>query len=278
MIRIVTDSSCDIPPDLVADHRIEVVPLTIRFGTEEFVDGVDLDPPAFWQRLAAAERLPETAAPSAGAFLDAYTRLADEGAPGVVAVCLSSALSATYQSAVIAAEQVGERLPVRVVDSRAVTMALGLQVLEAAQAAEAGADVDQVADAALQATARTNLYAALDTLEYLRRGGRIGGAQALLGSLLDVKPLITFSDGVVAAAGRVRTRRKAVAALTGRVAELAPRLRRLAILHGDAPDVETFAATVREAAGGLEPIVAQLGPVVGTHSGPGTLGVAYLLD
>ena len=277
MIRIVTDSSCDIPADLTDLHRIEVVPLTIRFGAEEFVDRVELDPPSFWRRLADFESLPETAAPSAGAFLDAYERLAQEGASGVVAICLSSALSATYQSAVIAAEQIADRVPVRVVDSRAVTMALGLQVLAAADAAEAGAGLDEVAETALGAAASANLYAALDTLEYLRRGGRIGGAQALLGSLLDVKPLITFTDGVVAAAGRVRTRRKAIAALTSRVAELAPRLRRLAVLHGDAPDVEAFAAAVGEA-GSREPIVAQLGPVVGTHSGPGVLGVAYLLD
>ena len=277
MIRIVTDSSCDIPTELVARHRIEVVPLTIRFGDDEFVDRVELDPPSFWSRLAAAEGLPETAAPSAGAFLDAYRRLADEGASGVVAICLSSALSATYQSAVIAAEQIADQVPVRVVDSRAVTMALGLQVLEAAQTAESGASLEEVAEVALDAAGGANLYAALDTLEYLRRGGRIGGAQALLGSLLDVKPLITFADGVVAAAGRVRTRRKAVAALTSRVAELAPRLRRLAVLHGDSPDVEAFAAAVAEA-GGIEPVVAQLGPVVGTHSGPRTLGVAYLLD
>ncbi len=278
MIRLVTDSSSDLPPEAVSRHGIEVVPLTVRFGDVEFVDRVELDAGRFWSELAAAERLPETAAPSVGAFLDAYDRLAAEGATGIVAICLSSVLSSTYQSAVIAAEQWAVSVPVKVVDSRAVTMALGLQVLEAAEAAAAGADIDEVANAALAATSRTNIFAALDTLEYLHRGGRIGGAQALLGSLLDVKPLITFADGAVAAAGRVRTRRKAIGAICARVSELAPRLRTLAVLHGSATDVDSFVAAVRTAAGGLEPLVAQLGPVVGTHTGPGALGVAYLLD
>ncbi len=277
MIRLVTDSSCDLPPDLVERHRIEIVPLTVRFGDVEFVDRVDLDPAGFWARLARAERLPETAAPSVGAFLDAYERLAAQGATGIVAVCLSSVLSSTYQSAVIAAEQWDGPVPVKVVDSRAVTMALGLVVVWAAEAAEAGASLEEVARGALDRASRVNLFAALDTLEYLHRGGRIGGAEALLGSLLDVKPLITFADGAVAAAGRVRTRRKAIAAICARVAELAPRLRSVAVLHGSADDVASFTAAVAEA-GGVQPWVAELGPVVGTHTGPGALGVAYLLD
>lgn len=273
MIRLVTDSSCDLPPELAERHRVEVVPLTIRFGSEEFVDRRDLGSSEFWMKLRTAASLPETAAPSAGAFLDSYRRLAGEGADGVVAVCLSSEISATYQSAVIAAEQ--SPIPVKVVDSRTVTMALGLQVLGGATVAEAGGDLASVTEACLEAVEKTEVLAALDTLEFLKRGGRIGGAQAFIGGLLDLKPLISFEGGVVSAAGRVRTRSKAIAALTDRVASVADRIEAVSVFHGDAPDVGVLVDRV--AAVSPDPILAELGPVVGTHSGPGIVGVAYRL-
>ena len=277
MIRIVTDSSSDIPAHLIDDLRIEVVPLTIRFGAEEFVDRVELSPAEFWRRLTSEDRMPETAAPSAGAFLDAYGRMAESGASGVVAICISSDMSATYQAAVIAAEQAAGTIPVKVVDSRAVSMALGFQVLEAARAAEAGETLEGVAAAASAAVESTNVYAALDTLEFLRRGGRIGGAQALIGGLLDIKPLITLGEGSVQAAGRVRTRSKARDAVAAEVARLAPRLKAVAVLHGATPDLDPLVDAVRRAAPGVEPVLAELGPVVGTHAGPGVAGVAYRL-
>lgn len=168
MISIVTDSSSDLPPDLAAAHGITVVPLTVRFGDEEFVDGRDLDSDGFWQRLSESPTLPETAAPSPGAFYQAFIDAAASGAEGVVAVCLSGALSATYQSAVIAGEKAAGKIPVRVIDSRAVSMALGFQALAAAGARSGG--LDEATAAAAQAVPRTNLVAALDTLEFLRRG------------------------------------------------------------------------------------------------------------
>lgn len=277
MIRIVTDSSSDIPAHLVDEHRIEVVPLTIRFGDEELVDRVELSPAEFWRRLTSEDRMPETAAPSAGAFLDAFRRLGDEGASAVVAICISSDMSATYQAAVIAAEQASADIPVKVVDSRAVSMALGFQVLEAARAAEAGETLEGVAAAATAAVGSTNVFAALDTLEFLRRGGRVGGAQALIGGLLDIKPLITLGGGTVQAAGRVRTRSKAREAVAAEIARLSPQLRAVAVLHGATPDLDPLVEAVRRAAPGVEPVLAELGPVVGTHAGPGVAGVAYRL-
>lgn len=277
---MVTDSSCDLPPDLVSSARIIVVPLTVRFGSEEFVDGVDLSPPQFWSRLRTASQLPETAAPSVGRFLEAFVNLRSAGLEGAIVICLSSELSGTYQAAVLAAERL-EGFPVKVVDSRSVSMALGLQVLDAATHAAVGESVAEVAEVAQVNATKANLLAALDTVEYLRRGGRIGGAQAFIGGLLNVKPLITFSNGVVAAAGRVRTRSKAIEALLERVRQLAPQLRSLAVvhggLHGHGDQVDTFADSVSQAAG-RKALAASLGPVVGTHSGPGVLGVAYLLD
>jgi len=276
MIGVVTDSSCDLPTVLVSSARIVVVPLTVRFGSEEFVDGVDISPPQFWSRLRTATQLPETAAPSVGGFMEAYANLRSGGATGAIAICLSAELSGTYQAAVLAAERV-EGFPVKVVDSRAVSMALGLQVLDAATRAAAGASLAEVAKAAQANPNKANLLAALDTVEYLRRGGRIGGAQAFIGSLLNVKPLITFTDGVVVAAGRVRTRSKAIEALLDRVRQLAPRIRSVSVIHGGAGEVDSFVDSVSQAAG-RPALAASLGPVVGTHSGPGVLGVAYLLD
>ena len=273
MIRLVTDSSCDLPANLVERHRITVVPLTIRFGSDEYVDRRDLTSHEFWMKLRTAAALPETAAPSAGAFLEAFADLAAQGATGVVAVCLSSEISATYQSAVIAAEQAD--IPVRVVDSRMVSMALGFQVLAGAAAAENGGNLGAVTDACLAAAARTDIMAALDTLEFLKRGGRVGGAQAFIGGILDIKPIIGFANGVVSAAGRVRTRSKALAALIARVEDLAPTLDAVAVIHGDAPDVEGLTARVRQVVADIDVVVSEIGPVVGTHSGPGIIGVAY---
>ncbi len=274
MIRVVTDSSCDLPDELAATHSIEIVPLTIRFGDEEFADRSQLTHAQFWEKLKISPDLPETAAPSAGTFGETYGRLAEAGAEGIVVICLGSNLSGTYQAAVIAAERTLP-VPVQVVDSGNVSMALGFQVLEAARAAARGGSLERVAEAALAARERTNFVAALDTLEYLQRGGRMGTAQAFLGGLLNVKPLITMENGVVAAVGRVRTRSKALAALADRVTAMGPRIQEVAILTGDSPDVEAF----RQQLSSVVPtnLIAGIGPVVGTHSGPGVLGFAYRL-
>ncbi len=273
MIRVVTDSSADLPLDMRDRLAVTVVPLTIRFGDETFTDGVDLDHDGFWAKLAGSDGLPETAAPSAGAFMDAYQALADAGADGVVVITLSARLSATHQSAVIAAENLAARIPVMVLDSQTVSVALGLTVIAAAEAARDGADLDDVV-AAARATADTvDILAVLDTVEFLRRGGRIGGAQAVIGGLLDVKPLITVEDGVVAAAGRVRTRSKARAAIVERATAHAS-APRMAVFHGGASDIDRLVEEVRLVAG-EHVFVAELGAVVGTHAGPGTLGVAY---
>jgi DegV family protein with EDD domain len=263
-----------LPEQLAATHRIQIVPLTIRFGDSELLDRRELRPIEFWERLKTSQRLPETAAPSAGRFRDAYEQLAEEGATGIVTICLSSSLSGTFQAAVIAAEQT-QAVPVKVLDSRSVSMGLGFQVLEAARAAARGDDLAGVASTALANRDRTNLVAALDTLEFLQRGGRIGNTQAFLGGLLNIKPLITIEEGVVAALGRVRTRSKALTALVDHLAALGPSVAEIAILSGDSPDVEELRLRI----GGLAEthLVTGIGPVVGTHTGPGVLGIAYRL-
>lgn len=272
MIRVVTDSAADLPPEVRARLGITVVPLTVRFGNETFTDGTDLDAASFWSRLETSPGLPETAAPSAGAFIEAWEGLAAKGAAGILVVSLSSRLSATHQAAVIAAENF-RGVPVRVVDSRTVSMAQGLVAIAAAEAAGTGSTLDDVAAVTLDAAAEVDILVALDTVDFLRRGGRVGGAQAMIGGLLDVKPLLTVADGVVAAAGRVRTRSKARAAIVDRASDHSP-APRMAVLHGGSDDIDAVVEAIR-AAVGEHVIVAELGPVVGTHAGPGTIGVAY---
>ena len=276
MIRIITDSSCDLPDEVVERYRLTVVPLTIRFGDEDFVDREELSKDDFWAKLTSGEVTPETAAPSVGRFQEAFSRLSNEGADGVVVICLSSEISATHQAAVLAVESYGGGIPVRVVDSRLVSVALGLVVVEAAAAAEAGATIDETQRIAVEAAANSNLLATLDTLEYLKRGGRIGAAAAFFGNLLDLKPLITFADGVVSAAGRVRTRRKAVAAILEHLDGVVARVESLALVHSDPDDLESFKEEVAARYPGTT-MLARLGPVVGTHAGPGVIGIGYRL-
>lgn len=274
-VRIVTDSACDLPKALLAEHRIEVVPLTIRFGQDEFTDGVDLSTAEFWKRCAAASRLPETAAPSPGAFQAAYERLSDEGAEGVVTVTLSSELSATYQSALLAADAVKDRVEVRVVDSRLVTAAEGLLALEAATTAATGASVADVAAHTASRVADADLVGTIDTMDHLVKSGRLSGAKAVFGSMLSVKPILTVRDGLVVEGGRQRTRARALEYLATRAESAAP-FDWLAVGGGDADDL----GVIVERLAGIETahpmIVTEIGPVVGTHAGPGIVGVCWL--
>ncbi len=273
-VAVVTDSSSDLPADLAAEHGIEVVPLTIRFGSEELVDRRDLTPAQFWSRCAASSVLPETAAPAPGAFQAAYERAAERGADGVVCVTISSKLSATISAASTAAEAVRGQLPVRVVDSRSVTMGLGMITLAAARAAEAGGTLDAVTAAAEELVPRTRVYGTLDTLENLKKGGRIGAAQALLGSLLSVKPVIEVRDGEVEPGPKQRTRTRALAWLADKVAADAP-TGDVAVISGEAPDVDTLCELLSRGLPRERLVVADLGAVIGTHAGPRTIGVAY---
>ncbi|NIA23987.1 MAG: DegV family EDD domain-containing protein [Gammaproteobacteria bacterium] len=267
-----TDSACDLPEEIIAAHDIEIVPLTIRFGEETFLDRIELSTPSFWHRVRSAESLPETSAPSAGQFLETFERLASHNADGIVVISLSSRLSATHQAARVASEQV-RSIPVKVIDSQNATTALGFQVLEAARAAASGADLDQVADAARDAVPKTKAFAVLDTLEFLRRGGRIGAAVAFFGTALQIKPMIELAEGIVVPAGRVRTRSKALAAVAARIVDIGPRLEEVAIIHADAKEEAQRLAARLETSCRIS--IAEIGPVIGAHTGPGTIGAAY---
>jgi DegV family protein with EDD domain len=275
-IRIVTDSACDLPQAVADELGIEIVPLTIRIDGHEFVDRRDLTPAEFWSRCAASPSLPETAAPAPGEFEAAYRRLADAGATGIVVISLSAALSATMQSAEVAARSVADVVPVTVVDSRNCTLGLGMIVADCARMARAGASLDAVAGRAAYLAARTRVWGALDTLDNLKKGGRIGGAKALLASALAIKPIIEVRDGKVEQGGKQRTRTKALAFLVDKLASYGS-VSNLAVLHADCSDVDQFVEMLRPHHRG-EIVVGDIGPVVGAHAGRGTIGIAFHED
>ncbi|GIW13402.1 MAG: DegV domain-containing protein [Tepidiforma sp.] len=274
-VRVVTDSTCDLPPDLVAAHGITVVPLTVIFGDEALEDGTQITAPAFYQRLRATRDLPRTSQPSVERFQRAYRAAGADGAD-IVSIHISSKLSGTLNSASVARETLKHELHIDLIDSYNVSVGLGLVVLEAARAAASGGSLPDVVAAARRAMDRVSVYVAVDTLEYLQRGGRIGRARSLLGSILSIKPILMVDQGEVAPFERVRTRTRA----HERILELAagmPRAREMFIAHGDLPE-EAAAALDR-----LRPALphttlhtAFLGPVVGTYTGPGAFGVAAL--
>ncbi|HEX6310482.1 MAG TPA: DegV family protein [Acidimicrobiia bacterium] len=272
-VRVVTDSACDLPDDLVAQLGIEIVPLSIRFGDEEFVDRRELSTAEFWRRLADSPVLPETSAPSAGAFEQTFRTLADGGATGIVCINLSSKLSATMQAAQVAAKALHGDCPVEVVDSLHVTMGLGNLCLAAARAAVAGQPLDAIVADVVDRRQRTKLYGTLDTLEFLKKGGRVGNARALLGSMLAIKPVVEVRDGIVEEAGKVRTRSKALRLLVDKVKE-GP-VESLAVMHGQAPDLDELLDMLDPLVPRSEIVVGQVGPVIGTHAGPRVIGVTF---
>ena len=275
-IRIVTDSASDISLEEAEDLGIEIVPLSIRFGEAEYTDLVDLSVSDFYQKMAESDLLPSTAAPSPGAFEAAFKRCAEAGADGVICINLSLALSATGQAAQLAADALANTLPVKCIDSKSITSGLGTIIRKAAAAAKDGGSMDEIVALVDNLASRTRIFATLDTLENLKKGGRIGGAKAMLGTMLQFKPCLDLSSGEVVEAGRQRTRKKSLIWLK-EVLESEGEISELTIIHGDAPDVEEFATLISD----IIPIdqirINQLGAVIGTHGGPRVLGVTYLV-
>ena len=277
-VHVVTDSSCDLPAALADELGISIIPLTIRFGDEEFVDRSELSTAEFWTRCVNSDTLPETAAPAPGQFEQAYRAAAADGATSVIVISLSSALSATMQSAQLAARTVAADpdidLDVRVVDSRTITMGLGTIVLACARAARDGASIDDIEALANDLVDRTRVFGALDTLDNLKKGGRIGNAKAMLATALSIKPIIEVTGGVVEQAGKQRTRSKALSYLVDKVQSYEGKIENLAVLHADCSDIDLFVEM-------LAPyhtddiVIGEIGPVIGTHGGRGTIGVAF---
>jgi len=272
-VRIVTDSACDLPQHVADQLGIEIVPLTIRIDGQEYVDRADLSPAEFWAKCAASPALPETAAPAPGQFEQTYRRLAVEGATSVVTISLSESLSATMQSAELGARGVADTVAVTVVDSQQCTLGLGAIVMDCARLAAGGASHQAVVDRARDLATRTKVWGALDTLENLKKGGRIGGAKAMLASVLSIKPIIEVRDGKVEEGGKQRTRSKALAFLVDTLVKAGP-VENLMVLNADCSDVDAFVEQLRPHYAG-EIVVGDIGPVVGSHTGRGTIGIAF---
>lgn len=274
-VRVVSDSACDLPGEVVAGLGIGIVPLRVRFGSTELVDREQLSTEDFWAMCSRSAELPQTAAPSPGAFREAFLDMARQGASGVVCVTLSSRLSATNEAAVQAARGLQGEARVEVVDSLSATMGEGLVVMAAAEAAAQGASVEAVVETARSARSRLSAMGAIATLENLRKGGRIGGAAAALGGLLSIKPVIEVRGGVVEQESRQRTRAKSLRYLVEKVRAAGP-LERLAAMDADADDFEAFVDMLAGTESSHPLVLSDIGPVVGTHTGQGTIGVAWV--
>jgi len=277
-IAVVTDSAACVPAELVRKYEIHVVPFELIWNGQSFRDGVDITPTEFYRRLRKSNSWPTTSQPALGDFASLYTQLG-RYADGIVSIHAAGELSATLRTAQLAAEQASP-VPVRVIDSRTGATAEGFVVLAAARAAAAGANLEEVAAAARAAIPRVGLFATLETLEYLRRGGRIGEAAALLGSQLHLHPILYLADGRVKVAGVARSRHKAieriVELMAGRVGN---RPLCVSVFHADAlQDVEIMKAMVHSRFNCREFYITEFTPVMGAHTGPGTIGLAFFIS
>ena len=280
-VAVITDSTADLVPEVAAAAGIRVVPLFVRFGDREFQAGVDLSTEQFWERMLAPDApFPTTAAPSPGTFRETFEACFAEGAEAIVCPTIGSRISATFQSAVLAAQALPDR-EIHVIDTGSTSMSTGIPALLAAEMAAAGTPAAEIAAAVRARLPDLDLYVAIDTLDYLRKGGRISPARAAIGTVLSVKPIVTVRDGLVDIFEKPRTRAKA----RERVIELitAGPVERLAVMHTPSSpreEVEAFRdAVVARLPGGIDPAhvsIGLLGASTGPHLGPGLMGAAFL--
>jgi len=277
VVRIVTDSTADIPVAQADALNITIVPLTVFFGDDAYLDNIELDNAAFYKKLQESKDLPRTSQPSPAAFEEAFTRLINEGADAILSVHLSSKLSGTYQSACTARDALPENLkkiPIEIIDSQSISVGMSYPVMEAAKKAQSGADLAAIKTHLLDQLARTRILAVLDTLEFVKRGGRIGGARALLGNMLSFKPIISLKDGEVIPLEQPRTRNKAYMRIAELVGEMGP-IEYIAIAEASDDVGQQLAQALKATYAGEIPIY-KLGGVLGTHTGPGTAAVSVV--
>jgi DegV family protein with EDD domain len=276
-IRIVTDSTADIPQEKAQALGITIVPLTVFFGEEAYLDGVELDNAGFYTKLQTSKVSPRTSQPSPAAFQEAYKRLINEGADAILSVHVSAKLSGTYQSACTGRDSLPDdmkKIPIDIVDSESVSLAMGVAIMHAAEEARQGASLEEIKAHLLDELSRTRILFVLDTLEYLKRGGRVGGAKALLGNLLSVKPILTLKNGIVVPVEQPRTRSKAYARIAQMLREM-EKPEQFTIVESDEEVGRQLAQAVKEVYSEAIPTY-KLGAVVGTYAGPGTAGIAFV--
>jgi DegV family protein with EDD domain len=278
-VAIVTDSTAYLPDETVKKFNLTVTPQILIWGEETFQDGIDIQPSEFYKRLETAKVMPTTSQVAIVTMRATYEKLL-EGGYDVLGIFLSAKLSGTMQSAIHAKDMLPKAAErIKIIDSNSTAMAMGFQVLSAARAAQDGANLLDCLKLAEKARQHTGVYFVVDTLEFLRRGGRIGGAQALLGSALNIKPLLELRDGRIESVEKVRTKGKAIDRMIDLVVEKAAGQTpvRLATLHANA-EVEAHNAldTASARLHPIETVFASVSPVIGAHTGPGTVGLAYM--
>jgi DegV family protein with EDD domain len=275
-IRIVTDSACDVPPTLAEQLGITVVPVYVNIGQESYLDGVELTRDEFYQKLLQYDPYPTTAAPSSGSLAAVYQQLADEGAADIISVHIASSLSATCQAAHLGAEAV-EGANVHIFDSQQITLGGGLLALTAAELVAAGHGVPEILARLEQLRPHTRVFGMLDTLDSLRRSGRVSWAQFGFGTLLQIKPIMVVHEGEVTVAARVRTRSRSQQTMLAMVEELAP-FARLAVIHAAAPEAaaELQAKAQHLFPTGQEIPITAITPAIGAHLGLGAVGFACI--
>jgi DegV family protein with EDD domain len=278
---IVTDSTSYLPKEFIQKHNITITPLVLIWGDEMFQDGVDIQPAEFYSRLKTAKVMPTTSQATPATMHSAFQGLVDQGFD-VLGIFISSKLSGTMQSAIQAREMMGSAgEKVTLVDSQSTSIALGFQVLATARAKDAGASLKECADLAQKAHEKTGIYFAVDTLEFLHRGGRIGGAQRFIGSALNLKPILALKEGKVEGVERIRAKSKAHDRMLELVAEQVKGKSniRIATLHANAlEDAKSLLDRAANMINPVETILSELSPVVGTHTGPGTIGLAFSFE
>jgi len=274
MVRVVTDSTADIPADMTTELGITVVPSYVVFGTETYRDGIELTKRQFNEKLAASGVIPTTAAPPPATYEEAYRQLAKE-TDEIISIQLAAGMSALYSSAAMAAKRISEARVV-VIDSAQITMGYGWMVVAAAEAAQRGSNLEQIVALVEGMKARSRVLAVLDTLEYVYRGGRVGWVQAMIGTLLRVKPIIEVRMGEVVLLERSRTQRRALDQLMELIQVSGP-LERAIVLHTNAPELaERVADRLQAIVPGWERLVDQAGVTVASHVGPGAVGIAFI--
>ena len=275
MIKLVTDSTCDIPADIIKKYGITIVPINVLFGNETYRDGIDINAEQFYKKLVESKVHPTTSAQSPGYFSEIFTRLSKE-TDEILVILFSSKISATYESAIQAKALVGDICKIEIVDSLQTCGGLGLPVIKAAEMVQGGARLADIVASVQDMCSRSHSYMVFDTLEYLRKGGRIGRAQALLGGLLKITPILTLRDGVVTPVQRTRSRTQAIDALVNLV-KGANKIEALMLEHATTPDeLEIVAKRVAEFYPGEKTVFGTVNSVIGAHVGPHVLLVSFI--
>ena len=276
-VRVVTDSTSDLPPDVVQELGIVVVPLHIHFGEETYEDGVTISKDEFYRRLITGEILPKTSAPASGAFTDAYEALATE-TDEIISIHISNKLSATYQSALLGKEDVKADCRIEVIDTWQASIGLGVLVIRAAEMAKQGASLDDITQDIRSAADRTQFFGVLDTLEYLHKGGRIGMAATLLGSILSVKPIVGLRNGLAHPIERVRGRAKALDRFCEMVASYGAVSSVALAYTTDREEMERLVTRLSQFFPGDRILCSQCGATLGTYLGPNTVCVGLIQE